>query len=174
MAELVISHPVNEDDAGFKAAEAWFFANEVEKEEGEEKLAKEIGRRLGINPQILRGKMHHLREQLDTVEMLADAKNWGNEMREIERDRVFDLGVEQLRMIPWIEKAIMGATRKPDLLALALAELPEAQSAAKKGNAALKKGSVVSEMKRLLQEKHDLPVSKERIARLRIDFVSRD
>ena len=47
-------------------------------------------------------------------------------MREMELDRMIELAIEQLRMIPGVERAIRAAERKRDLPAKVLAELPGA------------------------------------------------
>jgi hypothetical protein len=176
MAKRVPQHQVDEQDPGFRAAQAWFLAKEIDMEKREEALARDIGRRLDIDPKILDGKLRHLREQLDAVELLAGARNWSDEMRKIELDRMVELSIEQLRMIPGIERAIRAATRKRDLPALVSAELPGARSVAQKyPDADPKKGSVVLEIKRMLQEKHGMRVSKAQIAKaMPADFASRD
>src|SRR5262249_23185574 len=111
-------------DAGFKAAKAWFEANEAGMDEREQILAQEIGRQLGIGPNVLCGKLRHLREHVDTVGLRADAENWSDEMRKIEFDRVVDLAIEQLRTVPAIERAITAAMQRHELPTLVLAELP--------------------------------------------------
>ena len=66
--------PEDELDAGFRAAQAWFLANEVEMEEREQALARRSAAVFGIDPNVLCGQDALLREQLDTVGVLADAQ----------------------------------------------------------------------------------------------------
>ena len=167
----------DEQDPGFKAAQAWFLANEIDMEKREEALAQEIGRLLDIDPKILSGKMRHRREQLDAVERLTDAENWSDEMREMELDRAIELAIEQLRQIPGVERAVSAAEWKHDLPAKVLAALPEALAEVRRNrlDARLKKGSVVHELQQLLATKYGRPVSKESIApAVPADFASRD
>jgi hypothetical protein len=45
--------PEDEQDPGFKAAQAWFRANEIGMARREKALARALARRLGIRPKVL-------------------------------------------------------------------------------------------------------------------------
>ena len=176
MAKRVPRHQPNNQDPGFKAARAWFFDNETNREKREEALALRMARLLRIHPNVLYGKIGYILERLDALEAQADAEGWSDEMRRIERRRHVRLAIEHLRQIPWVEQAIRAARRASDLPMQVLAQLPAALSEvrSKHPNARPQKRLVVHEIKRLLKEK-GYTVSKERIAQiLPSDFASRD
>jgi hypothetical protein len=177
MAKRVSRHQMDEQDAGFKAAEAWFRANEIGMARRAKALARAIARRLGIGPKVLYGKTRDAQQRLEAVEERAAVKGWSDEMRKIELDRAIELAIEQLRQIPGVERAVSAAEWERDLPAKVLAALPEAMAEVRRNrpDARLKKGSVVHELQQLLANKHGRRVSKERIARaVPADFASRD
>jgi hypothetical protein len=169
--------PEDEQDPGFKAAQAWFLANEIGMEKREEALARVIAERLGIRLEVLLGRARDAQQRLEAVEQLAEAQGWSDEMRKIEFERAIELATEQLRQIPGVERAVRVAERKRDLPAKVMAALPEAVAEVRRNrpDARLKKGSVVHELQQLLASKHGGRVSKARIARaVPADFASRD
>ena len=164
-------------DAGFRAAKDWFFANEVEREESDLALARKMARLLRIRPQVLYGKTCYAQERLQTVEKLAAAEGWSDEMLKFELRRARRFAVEELRQLPWVERAINAAQRDRALPGRVMAALPAALSAVKKDhpNNEPQKGTVVHELQQLLASEHGGRVSKARIARaLPADFASRD
>jgi hypothetical protein len=166
--------PDDEQDPGFRAAQAWFLDNEIELEKREEALARAIAERLGIRLEVLRGQARNAQQRLEVVEQLAEAQGWSDEMREIEIDRAIEFATEQMRQIPGVERAVRVAERERDL---PLAALPEALAEVRRTqpDARPKKGSVVHELQQLLASKHGGRVSKARIARaMPTDFASRD
>lgn len=167
----------DEHDPGFKAAKTWFRANEINMARRELARAREIARRLGIRPKVLYGRTRAAQQALKTVEELAAAQGWSEEMREIERDRAIEFSIEQLRQIPGVERAVAAAEWERALPAKVLAALPEALTEVRRNrpDTRPKKGSVVHELQQLLVSKHDRRVSKAKIARaMPADFASRD
>jgi hypothetical protein len=177
VAKRVPRHQPNNQDPGFKAARAWFFDNETNREKREEALALRMARLLRIDPNVLYGKIGYIQQNLDALEQQADAEGWSDEMCKIERRRQIRFAVEHFRQIPWVVQAIRAARHDRELPMHVSAELPAALTKVRKDypNAEPQKGLVVHEIKCQLTEKHGLRVSKERIARaLSPDFASRD
>ena len=119
----------SELDAGFKAAKAWFFDNEIDREKREQALARKMARLLRIRPQVLYGKIGYTQERLETVEEQAAAEGWSDEMRKIELRRARSASPSNsCGRYRGCERAISAAQRDRDLPRQVMAALPAALS----------------------------------------------